>query len=313
MARRRRSSSRFRRVFVTLLFAIMLFGLLSVGQCSRRKPVTQTPASTRQAPTPFSVAGAAPSRSPEMHLAMGNASNAKANLAVPENYLISRAQFAASYNRPRGIANWAAWRLVSADIGTVSRSNFYPDTGLPNNWYAVRPTDYTGTGYDRGHLVPSGDRTSTRADNRAVFSMVNIIPQASGNNQGPWERLESYCRTLARSGKELYIYAGGAGRLETIAKGRVEAPAQTWKVVLALPAEDSSDDARRATVQNAIVFAVLMPNRDSIQNDDWHDFQTTIDEIERLTGYDFYANLPNAVESEVESRSPARQRLAPTE
>ena len=96
--------------------------------------------------------------------------------------------------------------------------------------------------------------------------MTNMMPQAPDNNQGPWEVLESYCRTLVSQGDELYIIAGGTGiggtgsnggTTTTIANGHVTVPAQTWKVIIVLP--QGTDDVSRVTTATRTI-AVIMPN-----------------------------------------------------
>jgi len=95
--------------------------------------------------------------SSNIHLKYGNLSNA--NLKDTNNYLKERPQYALSYNCQAGTANWVSWQLNRDWLGSVDRSDdFRPDGDLPNGCYAVRPTDYRGTGYDRGHLTQSGDR-----------------------------------------------------------------------------------------------------------------------------------------------------------
>jgi endonuclease G len=71
-----------------------------------------------------------------------------------------------SYNNKTHTANWVSWQLNRSWIGTaVSQDNFRPDEALPDSWYKVRPSDYTGSGYDRRHIAPSADRTRNEADN----------------------------------------------------------------------------------------------------------------------------------------------------
>ena len=94
-----------------------------------------------------------------IHIKYGNPSNA--NLKDTNNYLLERPQYALSYNCKTGTANWVSWQLDSEWLGSVDRSDdFRPDEDLPNGCYAVRPNDYRGTGYDKGHLTPSGDKPS---------------------------------------------------------------------------------------------------------------------------------------------------------
>jgi endonuclease G len=114
------------------------------------------------------------------HLALGNPSGVTADPSQPTNYLISRDQYALSYHRDRGIPNWVSWHLQAADLGDTPRYSgpFIPDTTLPAGWYQVQHDDYTGSGYDRGHMTPSADRTASEADNEATFILTNIVPQA---------------------------------------------------------------------------------------------------------------------------------------
>lgn len=230
---------------------------------------------------------------------LGNPSNAATSISFPTNYLIQRSQYALSYNRDNGTPNWVSWHLDSTDIGSTPRCDcFQADTSLPSGWYRVVTSDYTGSGYDRGHMTPSGDRTSSSANNQATFIMTNIIPQAPDNNQGPWEVLESYSRTLANGGNELYIISGGSGSVGTIAGGKVRIPARTWKIIVVLPV--GSNDISRITTSTRVI-AVNMPNQQGIRSVNWKTYRTTVDQIESLTGYDFLSNVPANIQSVIEA------------
>ena len=136
-------------------------------------------------------------------LIFGNPSNATANVANETNYLMVKPQYSLSYHRSNGRPNWVAWRLDSSWIGGAPRQDDYrPDPALPAGWYQVQDNDYSGSGYDRGHMCPSGDRTRSIPDNSATFLMTNFVPQLAANNQGPWNDFENYCRTLASQGNE---------------------------------------------------------------------------------------------------------------
>ena len=77
------------------------------------------------------------------------------------------------------------------------------------------------------------DRTSSVAANQATFRLTNMVPQASNNNGGPWEKLETYTRSFATSGRQVFVVAGGTfyGSADTIGDG-VWVPDETWKVVV---------------------------------------------------------------------------------
>ena len=276
---------------------------------SRSFLATITDAQARNASTSIALIINAP-RDPSEHMVMGNPSGATTDVGNPTNYLLPKPQFVMSYHRDRGIPNWVSWHLDSTWLGTTPRQDdFRADTSLPAGWYQVQNTDYSGSGFDRGHLTPSGDRTSSVPDNSATFVMTNMMPQAPFNNQGPWEELESYCRTLVNQGNELYIIAGGVGSggsganggvTHTIANGNVTVPAFTWKVIIVLPV--GANDVDRV-VKTTRTIAVIMPNRQDIGIDTpWRNFRTSIDRVEGLTGYNFFSNIRPSVQNLIERR-----------
>src|SRR5688572_27946653 len=98
-------------------------------------------------------------------------------------------------------------------IGTLTRvDSFRPDPAIPPDWYHVQSFDFTGSGFDRGHMVPNADRDKETSIplNQATFLMTNMLAQAPGNNQVPWADLENYLRTLVPD-NEIHIVAGGTG------------------------------------------------------------------------------------------------------
>jgi hypothetical protein len=108
---------------------------------------------------------------------------------------------------------------------------------------------------------------------------------------------------------ELYIVAGPAGVggigsnspasvTTTVANGHVTVPEFTWKVALVIP--KGEDDISRVTAATRTI-AVIMPNQDSIRETDWHQYLTTVDAVEALTGYDFFSNVPDSIENAIEA------------
>lgn len=241
-----------------------------------------------------------PPSAKSVHLLLGNPSNATSSILNSNNYLMLKPQFALSYHNGRHIANWVSWQLNSSWLGEVTRRNdFRPDETLPNGWEQVVPRDYNGSGYDRGHMTPSGDRTRTVQDNSATFVMTNILPQAPDNNQGPWAELENYSRELVRDGKELYIVAGGYGQKKSIARGKVAVPTRVWKVIVVLERVGAGIEGITPKTR---VIAVDMPNSQGIQNANWRSFRVSVDQIEAATGFDFLSNVPEAVQQVLESK-----------
>ena len=239
--------------------------------------------------------------STSVHLIMGNPSVAVHDTTFPTNYLMEKPQYVLSYNRTKGIPNWTAWHLNSSWLGSTPRQNdFRNDTTLPAGWYQVLATSYSGSGYDRGHMCPSADRTLTVADNSATFLMTNMIPQAPNNNQGPWANLENYLRTLVTAGKELYIYSGGYGSQGTIDAGHVNVPSHTWKIIVVL--DDGTNDLSRVTTTTRVI-AVDMPNSDALisKTADWKTFRVSVDYLEGQTGFDFLSKVSTSIQAVIES------------
>jgi endonuclease G len=213
----------------------------------------------------------------------------------PKHHLILRPQYVLSYNTERLAPAWVCWELRATDVGNAPRLPFEPDPDLPRGIARVTTSVYNNSGFDRGHMCPAKDRSASMADSKAVFDLTNIIPQAPACNQKGWERMEDYCRLLARQGYVLSIACGPAGLggtgvkgyKEEIGRGRlkVAVPHQFWKVVLVLPREDAMP--RR----NTRVIAVVMPNDQTVDYN-WPKYRVTTREVEKLTGYRFFTALP---------------------
>ena len=158
-------------------------------------------------------------------------------------------------------------------------------------------------------MVPNADRNNAASIpiNQATFLMTNMIPQTPDNNQGPWAAMENDLRVMLGSASgtapqnEMYIVAGGVGTggtgsngfATTIAGGKVAVPAQTWKVVLVLPA-GSGDDVSRVSASSQTI-AVLMPNIQGVafRADNWRNYIVSVDQVEAVTGYDSFSEVRN--------------------
>lgn len=251
-------------------------------------------------------------------LYLGNPSKAEKNEDSSNNYLMEKKQFSLSYNNSTLNPNWVAWHLSSENIGDTNRKNtFRPDTELPKNWYAVRQTDYKfpAYGFDRGHICPSADRTSSSEDNSMTFVMTNMVPQTPDNNRIVWGALENFERDLVQKGNEVYIIAGPLGKGGTSDRGYFEeipvttndgielaitVPAYTWKILLILP--DGDEDLNRITI-NTQILAVCVPNKKSCsRNGSWQQYICSVNYIEERTGYDFFDILPDELEEALEEK-----------
>ncbi|HEY8183272.1 MAG TPA: Ig-like domain-containing protein [Thermoanaerobaculia bacterium] len=246
---------------------------------------------------------------PSVHLTMGNPTNALADVTTPNNYLMEKPTYSLSYNRDMGRPNWVSWHLDSSWYGSLARTDrFRPDPAIPPSWYRVQDFDFTFSGFDRGHMTPNADRDNQNRIpiNQETYLMTNMIAQAHDNNSGPWGGFEAYLRTLVNAGdKELYIVSGPTGVggtgtngfVTTLANGHVTVPSSTWKVALLLPKGDN--DVTRVTASTRTI-AIVIPNVTGIINNDWSQYLITVRQVETLTGYNFFSNVPQLIQNCIE-------------
>lgn len=280
---------RFLRTASTLVVITLA---LALGACAHKQETTAQPGPT---PTPQPILPKGDSVDGSPHVLLGIPTDADPS----DDLLINRKYWVASYNPKRLVPNWVSWQLVAEDIGGVERSKkFYPDTDLPSE-IRVDPKDYTNSGYDRGHMCNSKDRTSTVEANRATFLMSNMQPQLHVLNAGPWENLENYERSLATQGKQVEIIAGGVFTNSTQEVGRgIAVPASNFKIVVVMTPGQTAADVTESTP----VYAVIMPNSDVAAHTPWTQYLVSIDEIEQKTGYDFLSKVPEAVQKVIEAK-----------
>lgn len=280
-----------RKGTLVLLLSLCVYLAALTAGCERFGPardVTET--------QPPSERPAGPSLLSSPHLAFGNPSNAGQDDS--NNFLIIGEGSALSYNNERGTANWVSWRTTRDDVGeSIPRPDFRPDPRLPANFKRIGYYDYAGSGYDRGHIVPSADRFANPKLNEETFMMTNIVPQTGALNQFPWEKLESFARSQAWRRFDVYQIAGVYGE-QGILKGKVVVPTNCWKIIVILPRGRTPDRIDERTR----IIAVDMPNIDGIEDDPWEKYKTTIRAIEEKTGYDFFAAMPRDLQDTIETR-----------
>src|SRR5439155_5883217 len=182
MARPRRPQSH-----LAILFALVVVALVATYARFRHEQ--------QAGPSSAPVVAVSP------NLLLGNPSDATDGPSNKNNYLMIKPYFALSYNDSLGTPNWVSWRVTSDDLGNARRQPaFDPDNTLPPGFKRITHKDYSGSGFDRGHLCPHGDRAANEEMSFATFVMTNIIPQAPNVNEKAWMHLEAYCRDLAQSG-----------------------------------------------------------------------------------------------------------------
>ncbi len=280
-----------------------VFHALGAGTAVLRATAADGSTGTHILPTRVAVPGAAQYGN---HVEFG----APADMDASDDFIVVRPQYVASFNGNKGIPNWAAYNLEQTHFGPEDRCDcFTYDPTLPASFTRYTTADYTGAGafhgygIDRGHLVRSFDRESGSLDNATTFYFSNIVPQAADNNQGPWGAFENFIGDSAQNiNNEVYIIAGASGSKGTVKdEGIITIPSAMWKVAIVMPRDqglanvDSHDDVR--------VYAVIMPNDAGIRGVQWQTYQTTVDAVEALSGYNLLALLPDHIELAVESNT----------
>lgn len=195
-----------------------------------------------------------------------------------------------SFNSRCHIPNWVSWELTDEETsGDVGRTNKFfndPDIeGCPDSW------DYSYSGYDRGHMAPAGDMKWSSKAMEETFFLSNICPQAKQLNTGSWKKLEEKCRQWAQVDGCIFIVCGPViddKPVETIGDSHVWVPSRFFKVIIA----PYSNPARG--------IGFIMPN--GKVEGGMQTCAVSIDEVERITGHDFFSSLPDDIEADLESQ-----------
>lgn len=208
----------------------------------------------------------------------------------PPEQILKRTGYVASYNKTTLLPNWVAWHLTAERTeGSAKRSgvDFAEDTEVPEP--RATDWDYYNSGYDRGHMCPAADNKWSKKAMEESFLFTNMCPQNGNLNRGDWNEMEMACRKWAKKYGDLYIVCGPIlykGKHKTIGKNKVVVPEAFFKVVLR-----TGDDPQAI----GFIYKNTSGNRpkDSYVN--------TVDEVERITGIDFFPSLPDDVEKKVEA------------
>ena len=235
--------------------------------------------------------------------------------------ILTREGYTTSYNAQTKQANWVAWHLTREHTEGAFRRKGVPyydadgqavgigrvDKETVRGCYFVdrsvkRPrqehSDWSGAkkqNLNHGHLCPAADnRWSKKAMNQS-FLLTNMCPQDIDLNAGDWEKLERRCRGWAKHYGDVYIAAGpvfyGRSR-QTMGKNRIAVPDAFFKVVLCMKGKPKA-------------LGFIYPN-DGTPHPMEH-YVMAVDEVERVTGIDFFAQLPDNIERTVEATADLRK------
>ncbi len=204
-----------------------------------------------------------------------------------------------SYSEKHEQAEWVAYKLTEDNLRKprVKREKkFRQDKSFAS--LSAKHNDYSHSGYTRGHLAPAGDMAFSEEAMRESFHMSNMSPQLKEFNGGIWRELEENVREWAYDNDELYIVSGPILKKDHIIKkigfNQVSVPDLFYKIILDLKEPEKKS------------IAFLMPNEKSL--DPIKNYIVSIDEIEELTGIDFFADfLPKELEDQLEQKGNPNQ------
>ena len=215
-----------------------------------------------------------------------------AKLEIPKinskDIAISHTGYSLLYNETHEQANWVAYDLTKEETNKLfERTNkFIPDpkvkTGTAND------KDYTGSGYDKGHLAPASDMGWSSTTMAESFYYSNVSPQTPSFNRGIWKKLEELVRSWAIENNTIYIVTGPVltKELPTIGANKVSVPNYFYKIIL-----DYSEPSVKG-------IGFIIPNAG--QSEPLQHFAISIDSVEKYTGIDFFPLLPDDQEELIE-------------
>lgn len=204
--------------------------------------------------------------------------------------VVDRLGFCLGYDEKHEQSSWVCYKLTRTEVtnNKVKRTdNFRPDPEITTK--SAELVDYKGSGYDRGHLAPAGDMAWSAVTMSESFFLSNISPQDPSFNRGIWRSLEELVRSWAMQNEEVFVITGPllANGLKTIGPNSVSVPDFYYKVIL-----DYYGSEKKG-------IAFLLPNKSADAS--LLMFVKSINDIELVTGFDFFHKLPDSEEEQLES------------
>lgn len=217
-------------------------------------------------------------------------------LQVPrQEQIISHTGYTVSYNREWRLPNWVAYELTRQETqGKEKRTDRFIADPLAEGTIATN-SDYTRSGYDKGHMAPAADMKWSDVVMKESFYFSNICPQHPQLNRRRWKDLEEKIRDWAVADSAIIIVCGPilSNHPRTIGKNKISVPERFFKVIL----------APYASPPRAIGF--LFENKSS--TNPLRTYVVSVNSIESITQMDFFAPLPDELEELIEAQVDAEQ------
>ncbi len=208
---------------------------------------------------------------------------------IPGEQIIRHTGYTLSYNEEAEQPSWVAYELTRDEVlgGGEREDSFKEDPAVITG--SATLADYRKSGYDRGHMAPAADFKWSDEAMSDTFFLSNMSPQVPGFNRGIWADLEAAVRTMAYDNGSIYVATGPVltdGPYETIGKNKVAVPKRYYKVIL-----DYTEPEIKA-------IGFVLPNAAS--DEPLSAFAMSVNDVEEITGLDFYPRLPDDQEEIIE-------------
>jgi endonuclease G len=199
--------------------------------------------------------------------------------------IVKHTYYTLAYSEENEQAYWVYYELTPELInGTQSRTDDFRADPMVSTGSATL-NDYKGSGYDRGHLCPAADMTLNKTSMSETFYLSNMSPQVAGFNRGIWSTMEDQVRKWALQYSKLYVVTGPIFKdnIGAIGEDKVTVPGYYYKVLF-----DGNNK----------MIGLILPNASSSKKLD--QFVVIVDEIEKQTGIDFFPELNDQLENQLE-------------
>lgn len=203
--------------------------------------------------------------------------------------VVQHVHYMLSYHEAYEQAEWVAYVLDKRHLTYDDRERpyFIEDPRVKTKSADWR--NYRGSGYERGHLCPAGDRRYSEDAYKETFYTSNISPQKADFNAGVWNRLEQQVRSWGKRYGRVIIITGGILEkgLPVIGDEEVAVPGAYYKIIV------------RGDAGNPAILAFLIPHRET--EAPLSRFLVSVDSLEARTNIDFFKALPEEIQTRVEA------------
>ena len=217
---------------------------------------------------------------------------------TPNSSLVKHSYYTLSYNEKHEQPNWVAYHLKKSHLkyNDFKRPYFEQDTKVKTQ--SAHWKNYKKSGYDRGHLCPAADRRFQKSAYDQTFLTSNVSPQIHEFNAGIWNELEQKVRYWVGKEQELYIICGPVfeNTTKNIGFEEVTVPSHFFKIIY------------KPDGKSVKMTAFLIPHKKNL-SEDLDNYVVTIDALEKRLGFDFFSELPDSIENQLEAQPKINWKL----